>query len=619
MTCKLPHHTVLHFDRNIKTSENEKPKQTSSLFPRAEVFLPKNEVVTNATTCTGQFSYSKGESKRVLLCTALIKVSDSNDSIPEVKRISSEDKKCEEFFKTTHFRDQNGRYVVKLPFKDNPSRLGNSKDLALQRFKSLERNLLRSPDTYDMYKHFMKEYLDLGHMEPVRSSESPSQAYYMPHHAVIKESSSTSKIRVVFNATMLEHLEFPIRKVLAWTDSTVVLSWISAEPYRWVPFVANRVAKIQNTIPNVRWNHINGKRNPADSGTRGMFPAEFLKCERWFIGPTWLYSQDFEPCPDSEHLADVDYEGVQVFLTTDELRLAKKRQKKVIRNVQESYFPRELSYLKTSRELKGVSSRVIQLTSFLDEECVIRVGGRLKNANIPENSKHPILLPKEGHVTNLIVTHYHVNYLHASQELLISTLRMQFWILAVRSVVRKIIHRCIPCIRNRGKTVTQIMGDLPSPRVQPSRPFAVTGVDYAGPYSIKSQVGRRTKTFKCYVSIFVCFSTKAVHLELVSDLSTSTFLAALKRFIARRGKPSKISSDCATNFKGASKELKEIYKNAARIEKSSELCDYITSEGITWLFNPPTSPHYGGLWKSNVKSMKFYLKRVLGSTLLTYN
>ncbi|XP_035209891.1 uncharacterized protein LOC118184340 [Stegodyphus dumicola] len=122
----------------------------------------------------------------------------------------------------------------------------------------------------------------------------------------------------------------------------------------------------------------------------------------------------------------------------------------------------------------------------------------------------------------------------------------------------------------------------------------------------------------CYVSIFVCFSTKAVHLELVSDLSTSTFLAALKRFITRRGKPSKISSDCATNFKGASKELKEILKNAARIEKSSGLCDYITSEGITWLFNPPTSPHYGGLWESNVKSMKFHLKLVLGTTLLTY-
>ncbi|XP_035207286.1 uncharacterized protein LOC118182107 [Stegodyphus dumicola] len=253
------------------------------------------------------------------------------------------------------------------------------------------------------------------------------------------------------------------------------------------------------------------------------------------------------------------------FLTTDELRLATKT---VIKNVQESYFPQELSYLKTSRELKGVSSRVIQLTPFLDEEGVIRVGGRLKNANIPENSKHPILLPKEGHVTNLIVTHYHVNYLHA-----------------------KIEEDCDP---DNGC-------DLPSPRVQPSRPFAVTGVvDYAGPYSIKSQVGRRTaktKTFKCYISIFVCFlKTKAVHLELVSDLSTSTFLAALKRFIARRGKPSKISSDCATNFKGASKELKEIYKNAARIEKSSELCDYITSEGITWLFNPPTSPHYGGLW-----------------------
>ncbi|XP_035222191.1 uncharacterized protein LOC118195067 [Stegodyphus dumicola] len=294
--------------------------------------------------------------------------------------------------------------------------------------------------------------------------------------------------------SVLEHLEFPIRKVLAWIDSTAVLSWISAEPYRWVPFIANRVAKIQNTIPNE--NDI-FKRYSSWTKLRRTVTL----CLR-FIYNCRNFSEN----------------RLRGFLTTDELRLATKT---VIKNVQESYFPQELSYLKTSRELKGVSSRVIQLTPFLDEEGVIRVGGRLKNANIPENSKHPILLPKEGHVTNLIVTHYHVNYLHASQELLISTLRMQFWILAVRSVVRKIIHRCIPCIRNRGKTVTQIMGDLLSPKVQPSRPFAVTGVDYAGPYSIKSQVGRRTNTFKCYVSIFVCFSTKAVHLELVSDLSTS--------------------------------------------------------------------------------------------------
>ncbi|KFM57232.1 hypothetical protein X975_10244, partial [Stegodyphus mimosarum] len=219
MTCKLPHHTILHYERNSKIGENEQPKLNTGLSPSTEVFLPRNkEVVTHATTCTGHFSDPKCSGKRVLLCTAVIKgdiikrgqsvpfgicsqlgwiISGSTftdnssttttnavnnlklstnelvekfwslDSVPEVKHISSEDKECEEFFKTTHFRDQSGRYVVKLQFKGSSSKLGNSKDLALQRLKSLEQKLLRSPDTYEMYKQCMKEYLDLGHMESI--------------------------------------------------------------------------------------------------------------------------------------------------------------------------------------------------------------------------------------------------------------------------------------------------------------------------------------------------------------------------------------------------------------------------------------------------------------------
>ncbi|XP_067129092.1 uncharacterized protein [Centruroides vittatus] len=195
---------------------------------------------------------------------------------------------------------------------------------------------------------------------------------------------------------------------------------------------------------------------------------------------------------------------------------------------------------------------------------------------------------------------------------------MQFWILSGRSVVRNVIHKCVTCVRTRGRTASQLMGDLPAPRVQPSRPFTITGLDYAGPYLFKLRGGRGVRSSKCYVAIFVCFSTKAVHLELVSDLSTPTFLAALKRFIARRGKPVKMVSDCASNFKRAGKELKEVYKNVSLIDKSSELAHFIASEGITWIFNPPAAPHFGGIWESAVKSMKFHLKRVIGSTLLTY-
>lgn len=187
-----------------------------------------------------------------------------------------------------------------------------------------------------------------------------------------------------------------------------------------------------------------------------------------------------------------------------------------MKGVQKVYFSVELSSLKSSWELKCKSSRFIQLSSFIDKEGVIHIDGCLRNANIHENSKHPVLLPKKGHITDVDITRFHINQLHAGQELLISWLGNRFWILSVRTAVRKIIHRCLTCIRYRGKTVTQLMGDLPSTRVKPSTPFSTTGVDYTGLYVLKSQVERRSKPYKCYISIFVCYSAKAIHLELVT-------------------------------------------------------------------------------------------------------
>lgn len=116
----------------------------------------------------------------------------------------------------------------------------------------------------------------------------------------------------------------------------------------------------------------------------------------------------------------------------------------------------------------------------------------------------------------------------------------------------------------------------------------------------------------------MCFSTKAVHLELVSNLSTQAFLAALRRFVARRGKPKEIFSDCATNFVGASKELKNMHKFSATSQNNEEIAAYLASEQITWHFNPPSAPHFGGLWEAGVKSMKFHMKRIIGNSVLTY-
>lgn len=153
------------------------------------------------------------------------------------------------------------------------------------------------------------------------------------------------------------------------------------------------------------------------------------------------------------------------------------------------------------------------------------------------------------------------------------------------------------------------MADYPCERVTVSRPFTYTGVDYAGPIVLKPTGIRSTKTFKGYIALFVCFSTKAYHLELVSDLSSDAFLASFQRFIARRGLPHTVFSDCGTNFQGA-RNLLERYRK--------DVVDFSVNRGVEWKFIPPASPHFGGLWEAGVKLVKSHLKKIAGTTLLTF-
>ena len=138
------------------------------------------------------------------------------------------------------------------------------------------------------------------------------------------------------------------------------------------------------------------------------------------------------------------------------------------------------------------------------------------------------------------------------------------------------------------------------------KPFLRVGVDYAGPFSITMAKTRGAKTLKAYLCLFICFATKALHLELASDLTADAFLAALRRFLARRGRCQHIYSDCGTNFVSAHKQLDQYMREA------------VQSEQIHWHFNPPSAPHFGGLWEAGVKSVKTHLVRVIGHQILTY-
>lgn len=182
---------------------------------------------------------------------------------------------------------------------------------------------------------------------------------------------------------------------------------------------------------------------------------------------------------------------------------------------------------------------------------------------------------------------------------------------------QKVVRKCLKCFRFKSRIPKVKMGDLPTERVvQQGRTFVTTGVDYASPFAIRESKRRgKLITTKGYVALFICFHTKAIHLEMVTELTTEAFLAALDRFTARRGL-CQIFSNNGTNFVGAAREMKEIYKFLQ--EKNLDIATVLSNQRITWSFIPSRSSHFGGLWEAAMKIMKRHLYTVTQGRLLTF-
>ncbi|KAL6418836.1 hypothetical protein ACFW04_011730 [Cataglyphis niger] len=183
--------------------------------------------------------------------------------------------------------------------------------------------------------------------------------------------------------------------------------------------------------------------------------------------------------------------------------------------------------------------------------------------------------------------------MHGGVQLTLGSVRQRYWIPRGRQLVKAIIQRCVTCARWRVATQRQIMGDLPRLRVTPARPFLRIGVDYAGPIQLRTTKSRGHRSYKVFVAVFVCLSTKVVHLEVVFDYSADAFLAALRRFTARRGLCRSLYSDCGTNFVGADAQLRAFF--AASNPAQRQIADQLANDRIQWRFNPPSAPHFGGL------------------------
>ena len=160
------------------------------------------------------------------------------------------------------------------------------------------------------------------------------------------------------------------------------------------------------------------------------------------------------------------------------------------------------------------------------------------------------------------------------------------------------------------------MADLPSERVTAGKAFLHTGVDYAGPFEIKmiDRAGEQIIRQKCWVAIFVCLKTRAVHIDVVSLLTSVAFIACFERFIARRGRCARLYSDNGTAFVGAAKELEKA-KERWLVKDTFE---HLSWKGTEWRFMTPAAPHQGGIYEAAVKSMKYHLTRTVGAKVLAY-
>ena len=471
-------------------------------------------------------------------------------------------------------------------------------------------------------------------------------------------------------AQLLSHLQnvfnLPLNTVYAWTDSTIVLSWLVGNPRRFKTYVGNRVSYIVELIAPDRWNHVQGLDNPADCASRGLFPSELLDHPLWWRGPNWLYQDPSQwpntldpPTTDRTneerelclHTAStsrtpllklrdyssftrlkrvtswilrfihncrsrkLDAQPIQhAYLTTEELH---KAEILWYSTAQREHFKDEIDAM-SSRSILNKSSQLLSLRPVLDSSGLMRVGGRQQNSQMSYSQQHPIILHHKHPLTHLIIHTEHRRLLHAGPTLLTASLCRQYHIIGCKRVVRSITRGCIICRKISAKPSPQMTGQLPRERLTPGLVFDKVGVDFAGPVYVKYAHVRKPVIVKAYVCLFVSLSVKAVHLELVSDLTADAFVATLRRFIARRGKPSLILSDHGTNFTGATRELREMYDFLKGQVAQHKISDFCSTQNIDWKFIPERAPHFGGLWEAAVKSMKFHFKRVIADTKLTF-
>ena len=489
---------------------------------------------------------------------------------------------------------------------------------------------------------------------------------------------------------VLKEIDMDLVQVTYYTDSKVVLGYITNESKRFYVYVANRVQQIRSISSPHQWRYVKSEYNPADQATRGIQPSKLMQ-STWLNGPDFLRTTESIPPPSeiaapSENDPEVRKEVITTktkidgqpqqglgadrferFSSFSSLRhaiailLVKVREFKrrindkgrgaasksdapkehnseprhptaedleqattvIVCATQEQTFSDELQrqdFTATTQKqgereqsvarkkaLKG--SHLYQLDPFIDSDGVLRVGGRLRRAKLVHKEKHPVLLPKNHHISRLIVRHYHEQCHHQGRQITHGAVRQAgYWLIGGHRLVAKELGSCVPCKKLRGPPLTQRMADLPADRTEVGPPFTNVGFDVFGPWSVQTRKMRGgAANSKRWGLVLTCLSSRAVHIEVLESMDTSAFICALRRFFALRGPAAIVRCDRGTNFVGAKSELDGALKSMDRrkIER------FIAEQGCEWKFNPPHASHFGGAWERQIGTIRRVLDAML--------
>ena len=472
---------------------------------------------------------------------------------------------------------------------------------------------------------------------------------------------AAATVAVKLDSMLVRELDMKLGESVFWTDSTAVLRYIRNESRRYHTYVGNRIAVIHDGSSPTQWRYVDTSSNAADDASRGLSADSLIDSDRWLHGPEFLRKEEHD-WPKSVFIEDLSEDDVEVKkivqthsvqinssngmtkhvfskfsdwtvlkksvawllrykswlrrnitssnetqeikcgrLTTEEMREAECA---IVKCVQSECFGEELKLLQSPQKSVRRSSSLCRLDPVI-LNGVISVGGRLNNAPYQSHeATHQIILPKQHHVSDLIIRYMHMQSAHFGQEYVLACIRERFWIIKARQSVRRIIRSCFDCKRRCGKLGKQKMADLPEDRVTADKPpFSFVGIDCFGPFLVK----RGRCIVKRYGVIFTCLTIRAIHLEIVHSMDTDSFINALRRFISRRGNPEEIRCDNGSNFRGGEKEL----RLAIQQWNQDQVHQFLLQRDIKWIFNPPTASHMGGAWERAIRSVRRALNAIL--------